>query len=173
MSVSESHRPTRVVLATERITDQALGPAHETEDGVSDAALTSHVLFVNPTRLGDGLRASINGHLLELADPGSAHRLAPTPDDLLIVSIASDLAWSARRFLRGHGLADDVNVSAAWRTLENPPRLADISVTVAVSDTAETMSDALMAALEERVAARSLGHSPARPTALPEVRCTG
>lgn len=158
MSVSESHRPTRVVLATERITDQALGPANETESVLSDAAVTSHVLFVNPTRRGDGFRASIRGHLLELADPGSGHRLAPTPDDLLIVSIASDLAWSARQFLRGHGLADDVNVSAARQTLENPPRLADISVTVAVSETAETMSDALMAALEERVAARSLDH---------------
>ena len=160
MSVSESNRPTRVVLATERITDQALSPAHETENRVSDAALTSPSLFVIPTRRGDGFQAYIRGHLLELADPGSGHRLSPTPDDLLIVSIASDLARSARRFLRGHGLADDVNVSAAWQTLENPPRLADISVTVAVSETAETMSDALMAALEERVAARSLGHSP-------------
>lgn len=159
MSVPESHRPTRVVLATERITDQALGPAHETENAVSDAALTSHMLFVNPTRLGDGFRASIRGHLFELADPGSGHRLSPTPDDLLIVSIASDLAWSARRFLRGHGLVDDVNVSAVWQTLKNPPRLAEISVTVAVSDTAETMSDALMAALEERVADRSLDYS--------------
>jgi uncharacterized OsmC-like protein len=160
MSVSESHRPARVVLATERITDQALGPAHETEIGVSAAAPTSHALFVTPTRRGDGFRASIRGHLLELADPDSGHRLAPTPNDLVIVSIASDLAWSARRFLRGHGLSDDVTVSAAWQTLENPPRLADISVTVAVSEAAETMSDALMAALEERVAARSLDHHP-------------
>lgn len=99
------------------------------------------------------------GHGTNNGDSDAAptgHGLAPTPDDLLIASNGSDLAWCTRRFLRDRGLRDDVNLSAAWRTLENPPRLADISVTVAVSETAETMSDALMAALEERVAARSL-----------------
>jgi putative redox protein len=116
---------------------------------------TSNTLSVVPTRRGDGFRASIRGHLLELAEP-TGHGLAPTPDDLLIASIASDLAWCARRFVREHGLPDHVNVSAAWRTLENPPRLADVSVTVAVPEAAAAMSDALMTALDERVAARSL-----------------
>ena len=145
----------RVVLASRKSADHAPSTARNTDDGEPDAAPTSQALFVIPTRRGDGFRASIRGHLLELAEP-TGHGLAPTPDDLFIVSIGSDLAWCTRRFLRDHGLTEDVNVSVAWRTLENPPRLADISVTVVVSQAAETMSDALMAAVEERVAARSL-----------------
>jgi uncharacterized OsmC-like protein len=124
-----------------------------------EAGSPMSAVFVIPTRRGDGLRASIRGHVLELADPNPGHGLAPTPDDLLIVAVASDLAWSARRFLRDQGLTDDVSVSAAWRTPENPPSLPDISVTVALPEAAETMSDALMTALEARVAARSLDNA--------------
>jgi hypothetical protein len=154
MRGSDNHKP-QVVVASRKNADDARGTAHTTGNGEYDVTPTSHALFVIPTRRGDGFQASIRGHLLELAEP-RGHGLAPTPDDLLIVSISSDLAWCTRRFLRDYGLADDVNVSAAWRTLENPPRVADISVTVAVPETTETMSDALMAALEERVAARSV-----------------
>src|SRR5262249_1509324 len=71
-----------------------------------------HALFVGPRGRGDGFRASVRGHMLELADPGDADGLAPTPDDLFVASIASELAWSARRFLRTRGLPDDVSVSA-------------------------------------------------------------
>jgi hypothetical protein len=81
-----------------------------TEDGaeVSDedfgrgnsGAPTSNALCIIPNRWADGFEASIHGHMLELADP--MDRLAPSPDDLLIASIASDLAWSARTFLRAH-----------------------------------------------------------------------
>jgi uncharacterized OsmC-like protein len=106
--------------------------------------------------------------LLELAEPSPAHRLAPTPDDLFIASIASDLAWSARRFLHAHGLPDDVNVSAEWGRLENPPRLTDVSMTVTVSETVEEMSDALKDTLAERVAARSLNEPPRL-----HLRCVG
>jgi hypothetical protein len=83
------------------------------------APVSRDALFVIPGR-GGGLRASIRGQLLELAEPSPVHRLAPIPDDLFIASIASDLAWSARHFLHGHGLSDDVSVSAGWRRLENP-----------------------------------------------------
>jgi uncharacterized OsmC-like protein len=137
-------------LATERTKERRPGPPG------AAAPVVQNALFVVPGRRGDDFRASIRGHLLELADPNSGHGLAPTPDDLLILSIASDFAWAARRFLRAQGLLGDVTVSAAWRTLESPSRLADIRVTVSVPDSGETESDALMAVLEERVAARSL-----------------
>jgi hypothetical protein len=119
------------------------------------APASRDALFVIPGR-GGGLRASIRGHLLELAEPGPVHRLAPTPDDLFIASIASDLAWSARHFLHGHGLPDDVSVSAEWRRRENPPRLTDVSMTVTVPETAEALSNALEDTLAEQVAGRSL-----------------
>jgi uncharacterized OsmC-like protein len=137
-------------LEAERVNDQPVGQSNGAAPGVREA------LFVVPNRQGDGFRASIRGHLLDLAEPSPGHGLAPTPDDLLIASIASDLAWSARYFLRAHGAPEDVSVSAAWRTLKTPSRLADIRITVSVPDSVETESDALMAALEERVAARSL-----------------
>jgi hypothetical protein len=98
--------------------------------------------------------------VLELADPSTLHRLAPTPDDLFITSIASDLAWTARDLLRSRGLPDDVSVSAHSVRLDDPPNLADISMTVTVPETAEALSDAFEHALAERVAARSLDEAP-------------
>src|SRR4051794_31368118 len=113
-------------------TDQALDPGHVTDAGSADRAPTGHGLFVIPTGRGDGFRASIHGHLLELADPAD-HRRAPSPDDLFVASIASELAWSARRLLRACGLPDDVSVSARWWTTEGRPGLADVDVSVTVS----------------------------------------
>jgi hypothetical protein len=70
--------------------------------GRSDAASTTPdaALFVIPTRRGDGFRASVRGRMLDLADPDAGHRLAPTPDDLFLLSIASALACR-----RGHTFA--------------------------------------------------------------------
>jgi uncharacterized OsmC-like protein len=123
---------------------------------VPDAVPTSNNgLFVIPRGRGDGFQATIRGHILDLADPGSGRPLAPTPDDLFIVSIASELAWSARRWLRASGLPDDVSVSARWRTPEDPPRLADINMTVTVSRRAEAFNAALAAVLANSLAPRS------------------
>ena len=161
MSGSDNQVP-RVVLAMSNLTRTTSLVASGGVSPHSSLALrdpkpaASHdALFVIPSGRGGGLRASIRGHLLELADPSSGHGLAPTPDDLFIASIASDLAWSARHFLRAHGLADDVSVSAEWTTLDSPLRLADVSMTVTVSEMAGALSDALEDTLAERIAARS------------------
>ena len=112
-----------------------------------------HALFVTPVRGGEGFRATTRGHVLELADPTGP--VGPTPDDLFVASIASDLAWSARAFLRERQLSDDVSVTAWWRTQGRPSRPVGIDFTVAVSSLAGTTSDALLAAFEERLAART------------------
>jgi uncharacterized OsmC-like protein len=125
------------------------------ENGVDVAPATSHALFIIPTRQAGGFRAGINGHMLELADP-TDHRLAPSPDDLLIASIASGLAWSARRFLRAYGLPDCVSVSAKWQTHGDLPNLADINLTVAVPRAAETVRAQLATALDNSLEERSL-----------------
>lgn len=140
-------------------------------------SLSTHVV---PSGRGQGLegfRASIRGHLLELADPDSAHGLAPTPEDLLIASIASDFAWFARQFLRARGVADYLSVSATWRAQDDPPGLGGVDVTVAVSKAAAPMTETLAAALESRVARGPLGsllnvrvraeHEPLARSALP------
>jgi uncharacterized OsmC-like protein len=141
----------------ERTKDQPLRSGQNSDNGDSHAVPTSsHGLFVIPRGRGDGFQATIRGHILDLADPSSGHALAPTPDDLFIASIASDLVWSARKFLRAYGLPDDVSVSAKWRTPEDPPGLADIKLTVSVSRRAEAVCAALAAAFENTLAARSL-----------------
>ena len=132
-----------------RTTDQA--EVHET------VSAWGYALFVIPSGRGDGFRASIHGHMLELADPDSGHGLAPTPDDLLTAAIASDVAWFARRFLRDHGLDDYVSVSARAPTSESLPGLGGIDVTVEVSTPAVAMGATLTAALERRFAAQSSG----------------
>ena len=119
---------------------------------------TSHALFVGPRGREDGFRASIRGHVIELADPSSGHELAPTPDDLLILSIAAELAWSGRKLLRAQGLPDDVTVCATWRTPEDRPGMAELDLTVTVSRRAEAVRAALAAAFESRLAARSVAN---------------
>ena len=117
--------------------------------------ISARELFVLPHERRDGFWSSINGHVLDLADPDTGHVLAPEPDDLFIVSIASELAWTARRILRECELPDDVWVSANWRTNADPPTLSDINLTVTVSRRAEAASGALTAALDNSLAARS------------------
>jgi hypothetical protein len=116
---------------------------------------STHQLFVVRDGRRDGFRATVAGHVVELADPDSAHSLAPTPGDLLIVSIASAFAWSARGFLRARGLPDDVSVSATWGTHEDPPRLSGVDVTVTVPNSA-AVSVPLTSALENNLVGLSL-----------------
>jgi hypothetical protein len=115
-------------------------------------------LFVTRTR-GDGYQASIRGHLLNLADPGCGHALAPTPNDLLVVSRASELAWFTRTFLRSRGLPDTVGVTASWQTLTDLSGVADISLTLVVAKQVEAVGDDLMAGVERSVDARSVRSS--------------
>lgn len=134
---------------TRLATGRPQGPARET------TVEGPHALFVIPTKLGEGFQASVRGRMLDLADPGSGDRLAPTPDDLFILSIASDLAWSARSHLRAHGLAGEVSVSAEWRAHADPG-MGGIDATVTLSKSVEATSAALAAALEDGIASRPL-----------------
>jgi hypothetical protein len=116
---------------------------------------STRALFVLPHERRDGFWASIRGHALHLAEP-SSHALAPTADDLFIVSLASTVAWCARRFLRARGLLDDVSVCAEWRTQDDAPNLTGINLTVMVSTCAEAVNAALAAALEKSLETRSV-----------------
>ena len=118
-----------------------------------------HTLFILPARRGDGLLASIRGRVIVLADPAD-DPFAPTADELLILSIASELAWSARRFLSAQGQASDVSLTVTWQTVAEPPRLANVSLTLTAPPIVETLRSALQSVLEERAAARSPGNPP-------------
>ena len=114
------------------------------------------VLFVVPRWHRDGFEASIRGHILELVDPSAGDELAPTPDDLFVASHAAELAWSARAFLRTHGLPDGVNVSASWHPPEGGRSSRELHLTVSVSGRAADRNAALGALLEKARAARSV-----------------
>jgi hypothetical protein len=114
---------------------------------------TRVALFVTSGR-GGGLRASIRGHLLELADPSSGRGLAPTPDDLRIASIASDFAWFARRFLRDRGLDDLVSVTARQCTTEGSPHVDGVDLAFTVSEQDAATRATLATALERESAGK-------------------
>lgn len=114
---------------------------------------SSHTLSIVPRGEGNGFRANVRGHVLDLIDP-SSYSLAPTTDDLFTVSIAAALAWSARSFLRARGLPEYVSVSADRRTGPDPSSPWDINLTVTVSERAEAEGAALAAEFEKTLAAR-------------------
>jgi uncharacterized OsmC-like protein len=126
-----------------------------TISALSPRAPSRSTLFVVPRERSDGFQASVRGHVLDLIDPDS-YALAPNADDLLILSLASTLAWSARKLLRTRRLPDYVSVSAEWRTQDRPPRVEDINLTVAVSREADAVRVELATALETNLASRSL-----------------
>src|SRR5207237_9361315 len=100
-------RPSRLRKARRGMSTIATRDSNQASDKVDAQAVPtpSNAHFVSPHERRDGFWASIRGHVLDLADPGSGQALAPTPDDLFIVSIASELAWTARTILRAHGAA--------------------------------------------------------------------
>ena len=114
---------------------------------------SSQTLFIVPRGEGDGFRASVRGHVLDLIDP-SSYALAPTTDDLFTVSIAAAMAWTARSFLHDHGLPEYVSVCAERRTGPDPASPWDISMTITVSERAESEGAAIAAACEKTLAAR-------------------
>jgi hypothetical protein len=114
-----------------------------------------HSVFIVPRGEEQGFRANVRGHVLDLVDP-SSYALAPTPDDLFVVSIAASLAWSAQTLLHALGLPVYVSVSAEWPKDEDPPHPGDIALKVTVSKRAETISAELTAAFEKRLAKRFL-----------------
>jgi uncharacterized OsmC-like protein len=136
---------------------------HVAENSGSPRALTSgRDLFVLQHDRRDGFWANIRGHVLDLADPDTGDGLAPNPDDLFVLSIASELAWTARKILRARGLPDEVSVSAKWRATADPSTLSDVDLTVTVSGRADAVGAALAAAVDNSLIARSLVNPVAR-----------
>ena len=156
MKGSDSHKP-RVVLASREDTVAVRVRDDRTEElriHVAASSPTGIPLFVIPSDHGDGFRASIRGHLLELADPSSDRGLAPTPDDLRIASIASEFAWFARRFLRERGVDDYVSVSAQQCTTEGSPHMDGVDLAVTVSQQGPATRTTLATALERELAGK-------------------
>lgn len=118
----------------------------------------ANAVFIVPRGHGSGFQANVRGHVLDLIEPGS-YALAPTTDDLLVVSMAAALAWDAQRFLRAHELPDYVSVSADWRTTADPSTLGDINFTVTVLRRTDAVNGELLACLRNCLAARAIART--------------
>jgi len=130
------------------------GAEPRVSDRGSGARAGGHSLYVVPRGLSNGFRCTIGGHILDLADPGSGCSLAPTPNDLFVASLASEVAWSTRAFLRAHDLPVDVSVAASWSTHDDKAGPCEIGLTVTVSRRAEPASAELGRLLENGLGAR-------------------
>jgi hypothetical protein len=128
--------------------------SHSESAGRRAMSVSTHGLLVLPHERRDGFWASIRGKAFDLADP-SSEAFAPTPDDLFVVSIASELAWSGRSLLRANGVPDRVNVRATWQKPANARGLADITMVITVPKGAEEAFAALDAAFEDSLAGRA------------------
>ncbi len=84
---------------------------------------------------GDLFEVSIRGHLLHVDQPteDGGGDFAPTPTELFVASLASCVAFYARRYLARHDLpTGGLSVTATYAMAERPARVGGIKVEVAV-----------------------------------------
>ena len=98
---------------------------------------------------GDRFAIGIRGHTVTVDQPladGGADS-APTPTELLVASLASCVAFYARRYLARHRLpAAGLSVTADHTMGTRPARVADVRVDIQVPDGVPTeRHDALLA----------------------------
>jgi uncharacterized OsmC-like protein len=76
---------------------------------------------------------SVRNHILNTDQPTEAggSDLAPTPTELFVVSLASCVAYYARRFLARHSLpSDGLSVVTTYSMAERPTRVSEIQVSI-------------------------------------------
>lgn len=79
---------------------------------------------------GDRFTVEVRDHSITVDQPvadGGADR-GPSPTELFVASLASCVAFYARRFLARHGLPDGVAVDAEWTMASSPNRVGSIRV---------------------------------------------
>lgn len=88
-------------------------------------------------KAGDRFEIGIRQHLLQVDQPVDAGGtdVAPTPTELFVASLASCVAFYARRFLARHGLPTaGLSVTATSVMADRPTRVGAISLTLAVPE---------------------------------------
>jgi putative redox protein len=88
-------------------------------------------------RGGDKFDINVRGHILRVDQPvkDRGEDTAPTPTELFIASLASCVAFYARRFLARHDLpTDGLAVEATFEMGSKPARVAGIEVRLIVPE---------------------------------------
>jgi uncharacterized OsmC-like protein len=121
---------------------------------------------------GDRFDIQVGGHTIRVDQPvrNGGDDTAPTPTELLVASLASCVAFYARRFLGRHGLSTDgLTVDAAYELADRPARVAsmDLKLTVPPS-TPEARLRALLAVATHCTVHNTLTEPPAIAITLSE-----
>ena len=112
----------------------------------------------------DLFEIDVRGHRLHvdqpLADGGGD--AAPTPTELFVVSLASCVAFYARRYLARHQLrTEGLRVEASYEMAEHPTRVGAITLSIAVPpSTPDARRAALLAVASHCTVHNSLEHPP-------------
>ncbi len=113
---------------------------------------------------GDLFEIAIRHHVLHADQPidEGGGDTAPTPTELFVVSLASCVAFYARRFLVRHDLpTDGLSVSAEFTMAERPARVGEIALSVRVPDgVPDERRAALLAVASHCTVHNSLEHPP-------------
>ena len=86
---------------------------------------------------GDRFEITVRHHVLHADQPvpDGGDDSAPTPTELFVVSLASCVAFYARRFLARHELpATGLSVTAEFEMATRPTRVGDIDLTIHLPD---------------------------------------
>jgi putative redox protein len=98
---------------------------------------------------GDRFEISIREHVVVVDQPveDGGEDTAPTPTELFVASLASCVAFYARRFLHRHGLpTEGLAVEARYSIGTRPTRVGEISVLLQIpAGVPEDRRDALLA----------------------------
>ena len=113
---------------------------------------------------GDRFEIAVRGHTITVDQPtadGGADT-APTPTELFIASLASCVAFYARRFLARHDLpTDGLAVDATYSISPRPARVGEIDLVLRVPDGVPAdRRDALLAVASHCTVHNSLEAAP-------------
>lgn len=113
---------------------------------------------------GDRFRIGIRGHVIAVDQPESdgGTDTAPTPTELFVASLASCVAFYARRYLTRHGLPEDgLAVTADAEFGAKPSRVATMVLSLTLPEgVPQDKRAALLAVASHCTVHNTLEHSP-------------
>jgi uncharacterized OsmC-like protein len=116
-------------------------------------------------RGGDRFDIRVRGHTITVDQPvdRGGEDQAPTPTELFVASLASCVAFYARRHLRRHHLdAGGLAVRAAYTVADRPARVGSVAVELTVPPgVPESRRTALLAVARHCTVHNTLTHPPA------------
>lgn len=113
---------------------------------------------------GDRFGIAVRGHTLTVDQPADAggEDTAPTPTELLVASLASCVAFYARRYLARHGLpTNGLGVDASFEMGAHPARVSAVDVRLHLPDgVPESRRGPLLAVARHCTVHNTLEHAP-------------